>query len=123
MRLTSRCKDLLRLLRAARWLTTGQVHRRFFAHASMSAVRRRLRQLAAEGYVVKHQEDRMREALFALGREAGRVLETEIGGGKPVVLERVLPKQLEHLTGINDIRIAAELGGHPPGRNKGRPGK
>jgi hypothetical protein len=111
MRLTSRCKDLLRLLRAARWLTTGQVRRRFFPDASASAARRRLRKLTAAGYLVKHQEDRMREALFTVGREAGHVLETEQDGGTPVVVERRLPKQLEHLTGINDIRIAAELTG------------
>jgi hypothetical protein len=111
MRLTTRCKDLLRLLRAARWLSTGQVRRRFFPHATVSAARRRLRRLAATGYVTKHQENRMREAIFTLGREARRVLETGIDGGKPLALERVLPKQLEHLAGINDIRIAAELSG------------
>jgi hypothetical protein len=109
--LTSRCKDLLRLLRAARWLTTSQVRRRFFPRATVSPARRRLRQLAAAGYLCKHQENRMREALFTLGREARRVLEMESTGGKLVTLERRLPKQLEHLTGINDIRIAAELCG------------
>lgn len=111
MRLTSRCKDLLRLLRAARWLTTGQVRRRFFPHATVSAARRRLRKLAAAGYLRKHQENRMREAMFTLGRESWRVLETESDGGRSVCLERRLPKQLEHLAGINDIRIAAELCG------------
>jgi hypothetical protein len=85
------------------------VRRRFFPNASASAARRRLRKLAAAGYLVKHQEGRMREALFTLGREAGRVLETERDGGIAMVLERRLPKQLDHLTGINDIRIAAEL--------------
>jgi hypothetical protein len=111
MRLTARCRDLLRLLRAARWLTTSQVRRRFFPRATASAARRRLRRLGAAGYLRKHQEDRMREALFTLGREARRVLEKESDGGKPVVLERGPPKQLEHMAGINDIRIAAELCG------------
>ena len=111
MRLTSRCKDLLRLLRAARWLTTSQVRRRFFSHASVSAARRRLRRLAAAGYLVKHQENRMREAMFTLGHESWRVLETKSNGGKPICLERGVPKQLEHLAGINDIRIGAELTG------------
>src|ERR1039458_7292504 len=60
MRLTTRCKDLLRLLRAARWLSTGQVRRRFFPHATVSAARRRLRRLAAAGYLRKHHENRMR---------------------------------------------------------------
>ena len=53
----------------------------------------------------------MREAMFTLGRESWRVLETESDGGRPVCLERKVPKQLEHLAGINDIRIAAELTG------------
>jgi hypothetical protein len=99
----------LRLLRAARWLTTGQVRRRFFPRATASAARRRLRRLAAAGYLVKHQENRMREAMFTLGREARRVLERD--GEEPVALERTPPKQLEHMAGINDIRIAAELCG------------
>src|ERR1039458_6340959 len=111
MRLTARCIDLLRILRAARWLTTSQVRRRFFPRATLSAARRRLRRLAAAGYVRKHQENRMREAMFTLGQEAIRVLEAETDGGNSVALERRPPKQLEHLAGINDIRIAAELCG------------
>jgi hypothetical protein len=101
--------DLLRLLAAARWLTTGQVRRRFFASASLSATRRRLRILARTGYVRKHQENRMYEAVFALGIQGKRVLERS--GNDGIALERRPPKQLEHLTGINDIRIAAEMAG------------
>lgn len=101
--------DLLRLLRSARWLTTGQVHRRFFAPATVNAARRRLRCLVEASYVRKHQENRMREALFTLGREGRRWLEQD--GAKQIGLERHPPKQREHLTGINDIRIAAEMAG------------
>jgi hypothetical protein len=111
MRLTGRCMELLKLLQTARWLSTKQVHRRFFAKVTLSAARRRLRRLATAGYLLKHQDDRMREALFTLGRKSSRVLEIENDGGKPVVLERKPPKQMEHLAGINDIRIAAELSG------------
>jgi len=106
VRLTPRCKDLLRLLRAARWLTTSQVRRRFFPRATVSAARRRLRLLAKSGYVRKHQENRMREAIFALDRGGKRVLES--GGAREIGLERQPPKQMAHLAGINDIRIAAE---------------
>jgi len=109
MRLTPRCKELLRLLASARWLTTSQVHRRFFARATVNAARRRLRSLANAGYLEKRQEDRMREAVFTLGPEGKRFLEQ--GGDKEIVLRRQPPKQLEHLTGINDIRIAAEMAG------------
>jgi len=111
MRLTGRCMDMLRLVRVARWLSTGQVRRRFFPRATVSAARRRLRRLVAAGYLRKRQENRMREALFTLGREARRVLETDEDGGKQVVLERMPPKQMEHMAGINEIRIAAELSG------------
>jgi hypothetical protein len=48
----------------------------------------------------------MREALFTLDREGKRVLEN--GGEKEIILERQPPKQMAHLAGINDIRIAAE---------------
>jgi hypothetical protein len=101
--------DLLRLLRSARWLTSGQVHRRFFPQASMSAARRRLRKLATAGYVRKHQEDRTREALFTLDREGARAVEQS--GGTAILLERKPPAQLDHFLAVNTIRIAAELSG------------
>jgi hypothetical protein len=49
----------------------------------------------------------MHEAVFALGIQGKRVLERS--GNDGIALERRPPKQLEHLTGINDIRIAAEM--------------
>jgi len=49
----------------------------------------------------------MHEALFTLGRESKRLL--ECGAGEEIVIERNPPKQLDHLIGINDVRIAAEL--------------
>jgi hypothetical protein len=109
MRLTTRCKDFLRILRAARWLTTGQVHRRFFPGATVDAARKRLRKLTQGGYLVRFREHHMAEALFTLGREGKRMLEQS--GAEEIALERTPPKQLEHFTGINDVRIAAELAG------------
>ncbi len=99
----------MKLLRAARWLNTSQIHRHFFAHATVNAARKRLRQLARAGYIRKFQGDRMREAVFTLGCEGKRMLEQ--AGSPEIVLLRQPPKQLEHLLGINDIRIAAELAG------------
>ena len=101
--------DLLRLLRCARWLTTGQVKRRFFPVATTDAARKRLRILARAGFVVKVQPDRTKEALFTLGRKAKLVLEKETGA--EIVLEQKLPKQREHFLAVNDVRIAAELAG------------
>jgi len=109
VRVTKRCKELLTILRAARWLTTGQVRRRFFPGATADAARKRLRKLAKAGYLVMVRKHRMSEALFTLGREGKRVLER--GGAEEIVLERTPPKQLEHFTGVNDVRIAAELAG------------
>jgi hypothetical protein len=109
MRLTPRCINLLRLLRTARWLTTSQVHRRFFSHATSDAVRKRLRKLTADGYLVMVRQQRMSQALFTLGREGKRILEGK--GAEAVNLERKPPAQIHHFSGINDLRIAAELGG------------
>jgi protein involved in plasmid replication-relaxation len=110
VRLTERCTDLLRLLRAARWLTTGQVRRRFFPHTTVDAVHKRLRKLTEATYLKMVREHRMTEALFTLGPEAKRVLERT--GAEEIVLERQPPKQLDHFIGINDLRIAAEGSAH-----------
>src|SRR5437667_874413 len=106
VRLTERCMDLLRMLRAARWLTTGQVRRRFFPHTTVDAVHKRLRKLTEATYLTMVREHRMTEALFTLGPEGKRVLERS--GAEEIVLERQPPKQLEHFIGINELRIAAE---------------
>lgn len=51
----------------------------------------------------------MHEAMFTLGHEGKRMFERN--GSRKVALVRQPPKQREHLLGINDIRIAAELAG------------
>jgi len=109
MRLTSRCIAILTLVSAGKWLTTGQLKRRFFAHASADACRKRLRALAKEGYLIRRQAHCMAEAVFAVGSEGRRALEKlGVEGSAP---ERRPPRQLDHLVGINDLRIAAELTG------------
>ena len=107
MRLTPRCIDIFKLLLGAGWLTTSQIHRRFFAHATMDAARKRLRKLTEDEYLIMIQEHPMTEALFALGRAGKQSLERS--GSSEIRLLRKLPKQLEHFIGINDLRIAAEL--------------
>src|ERR1700733_14498090 len=76
MRLTPRCIDLLRLLAAARWLTTRQIHYRFFRDATIDTARKRLRKLTSGKYLGTVREGRMNEALFTLGCAGKRVLET-----------------------------------------------
>jgi hypothetical protein len=109
MKLTPRCINLLRLLSTSRWLTTGQIHRRFFAGATPDAARKRLRKLTAGEYLVMVREGRMTQALFTLGRAGKRILET--ARAAPVELERRPPTQREHFLAVNDVRIAAELAG------------
>lgn len=108
-RLTPRCMDLLRLLRSARWLSTSQLRTRFFAHATPDAVRKRLRKLTADRFLVMVRQDRMSQALFTLGREGKRTLESV--DGEAITLERKPPTHWEHFAGMNDLRIAAEMAG------------
>ena len=109
MRLTPRCINLLRLLSSARWLSTRQIHSRFFPEATVDAARRRLRKLTTGEYLVMVRESRMDEALFTLGRAGKRVL--EMAHAAPGALERKPPVQREHFLAVNDVRIAAELAG------------
>src|SRR5205814_8121777 len=97
MKLTPRCTELFRLLRGARWLSTGQIHRRFFPSASLDAARKRLRKLVEARHLVAYREHRMMETLFTLGREGKRVLE-QISAGE-IRLERQPPQQLAHFAG------------------------
>ncbi len=109
MKLTPRCINLLRLLSSARWLTTRQIHSRFFAGATPDAARKRLRKLTAGEYLVMVREGRMNQALFTLGRAGKRVLEA--ARVTSPALERRPPAQREHFLAVNDVRIAAELAG------------
>ena len=109
MKLMPRCTELFRLLRGARWLSTGQIHRRFFPHASLDAARKRLRKHVETRHLVAYREHRMTETLFTLGPEGKQVLEQANAG--EIRLERTPPKHMAHCAGINDIRIAAELAG------------
>jgi len=90
MRLTARDKEILRRLERCKWLTTSQIQRLFFPDVSLDSVRKRMRKLAGAKYLQSHQPHHMAEMLHGLG--------------KP-------PKQLQHLIGINDIRLAAEKEG------------
>jgi DNA-binding Lrp family transcriptional regulator len=90
MRLVDRDKQILKKLEICKWLTTSQIQRLYFPHASLDAVRKRLRKLGAAGYIRSYQPDRMSEALHGLG---------------------AVPKQVDHLVAINTIRIHAEQAG------------
>lgn len=108
-KLTARDQRLLAKCAFCRWLTTTQIQRLYFPKASLNAVQKRLRKLTDAGYLRAHRENQMAEAIYSVGPK-----------GKPLVGEQGLetvgcevPKQLEHLTGINTIRIAFETSGLP----------
>lgn len=90
MRLTERDQKMLQKLTRCKWLTTSQIRRVYFPYASLDSVRKRMRKLSRAKYLRSYQAHRMAELLHGLG--------------KP-------PKQIEHLIGVNDLRLAAEQEG------------
>lgn len=107
VRITDRDVRLLVKCAAARWLTTGQIRRMFFPESTLDAVRKRLRKLADEGFLLSSQPHRMTEMLHGVGREGSALLATK---GLEIKVSRKMPDHLEHSVGINDIRIAVEAG-------------
>src|SRR5262249_42210100 len=100
-------RDLRVMLKCAvgKWLTTGQLQRLCFPNVTVDAVRKSLRRLVEAGYLSSIREDRMSEALHAVGPK-GKVL---LGSkGLPIELIRKVPQQREHLQGVNDLRVAFE---------------
>jgi hypothetical protein len=114
MRLMPRDLEALRKLAAARWLTTEQLHALFFGALSSEMVRRRLRLLRKTGYLQTRQDHRMAQSLHALTAEGRRLVMAHGWEGK-IKPERTLPKHLEHLLGVNHIRVAVELGAKAAG--------
>jgi hypothetical protein len=110
LRCTERDKSLIVKCGLCRWLTTTQIQRLYFPRATLNAVQKRLRKLAEAGYLRMHREDILSEALHAAGPK-GRIILEEKGlepcGGNEV------SRQIAHLVGINDIRIAVEIGTVP----------
>lgn len=108
IRLGDRDLKVLAKCAKAQWLTTSQLQRLYFREVTPDAVRRSLRRLSASRYLTTYRENRMAEALHAVGPQGKLVLEAR---GIPVDIHRAPPRQLEHLRGINDIRIAVETSG------------
>jgi len=88
-----------------RWLTTDQLRRLYFPKASLNAVQKRLRKLADEGYLRSHREHPTAEAIHGLGPKGKPLVEEK---GIEVMLQAEIPRQLEHLLGVNEIRTAVE---------------
>jgi protein involved in plasmid replication-relaxation len=105
-------RDVQILVKCAlcRWLTTAQVQRLYFPEASLNAVQKRLRKLSDAGHLRSYREHPTAEAVHAVGPKGQPLVE---GKGIEVALGGDVPKQLEHLLGINEIRIAVETGKVP----------
>ena len=90
----------------SKWLTTGQLARLYFPQVTPDAVRKSLRRLVEAGYLVVHREHQMAEALHGLGPKGKVLLEAK---GIAAEVTRKPPRQIEHLVGINDVRVAVEV--------------
>ena len=100
-------RDIRVVLKCAvsKWLTTGQLARLYFGQVTPDAVRKSLRRLVEAGYLVAHREHQMAEALHGLGPKGKSLLEAK---GFTAEVNRKPPRQIEHMIGINDVRVAVE---------------
>lgn len=104
-RLTDRDRRLISKCAICRWLSTSHIQRMYFPEASANAVQKRLRKLADEGYLRSRRENLTAEAVHAVGPKGKPLVEES---GIEVTASSDAPKQLDHLLGINTIRIALE---------------
>jgi len=93
-------------LAAARWLNTHQIAALCFPGLTAEMARRRIRLLREARYIRSVRTNAMTEAMHALG-PLGRELLTQERAQRTRP-ERVLPRNLAHLVGVNDIRVAVE---------------
>jgi len=107
LRLTLRDKALLVKCSVCRWLTTTQIQRLYFPSATLNAVQKRLRKLSDAGYLRSYRENLIAEALHTVGPKGQAVF---LEKGIEFVTGSDVPRQVEHLVGINDIRISVETG-------------
>src|SRR2546422_3484514 len=110
VRLTERDRRMLVKCAVCRWLTTDQIRRVYFPEASLNAVQKRLRKLAEAGYLRSYREHPTAEAIHALGPKGKPLVEEK---GIEVTLQAEIPKQIEHLLGINEIRVCVEMSRSP----------
>jgi hypothetical protein len=110
LRCTERDKKLIAKCALCRWLTTTQIRRLYFPDATVNAVRKRLRKLAEAGYLRTHRENILSETLHTVGPKGKAVIEEQ---GLEYMGPNEIPRQVEHLAGINDVRIAVETGNIP----------
>jgi len=106
VRLSERDVRVVSKCAVSKWLTTGQLARLYFQKVTPDAVRKSLRRLVEAGYLVVHREHQMAEALHGLGPKGKVLLEAK---GLAAEVTRTPPRQIEHMVGINDLRVAVEV--------------
>jgi hypothetical protein len=103
---TLRDRRVVKKVAAARWLSTFQIAELCFHGLSPEMARRRIRLLRAERYLRSVRANAMAETMHTLGTRGREYLGRE--GTAPIRVERTLPRNLAHFTGINDLRVAVE---------------
>lgn len=107
LRLTERDRALIIKCSLCRYLTTNQIQRFYFPRATGNAVQKRLWKLSEEGYLRIYREDLMSENFHSVGPTGKAIVEEK---GLDAVVGSEVPRQIAHLRGVNDIRIAVETG-------------
>src|SRR3989442_15282033 len=107
-RLTDRDVRMLAKCAICRWLTTAQLKQLYFPDATLNAVQKRLRKLSDAGYLRSHREHPTSEAVHAMGPKGKPLVEEK---GIEITLTSDVPKQLDHMLGVNEVRIALETTG------------
>ena len=105
VKLTTRDKRILGKCADAQWLTTSQIHALFFKDKTLDAVRKRLRKLVEANYLKAVQTRYFIDSFHTLDDAGIKLVRLTRPG---IQLHRTVPEHLEHLTAINDVRIAVE---------------
>ena len=105
MRLSERDRKVLAKCAVAKWLTTSQLRQLYFRNVTADAACKSLRRLSQAGYLASFRENRMTEALHTIGSKAKAVLRAR---GLEVDVSRTPPRHLEHLLGVNQVRVWLE---------------
>ncbi|TAM80955.1 MAG: hypothetical protein EPN47_13810 [Acidobacteria bacterium] len=110
VRLTERDTCLLVKCALCRWLTTDQLQRLYFPEATLNAVQKRLRKLADAGYLRSYREHPTAESFHAAGPKGAPLVKEK---GVAAMAASDVPRQAEHLWGVNEVRLAVELASMP----------
>jgi Replication-relaxation len=102
-------RDVRMLVKCAlcRWLSTDQLRRMYFADTTLNAVQKRLRKLADAGFLRSHREHPTAESIHAVGPKGKPLVEEK---GVDVAVGGDVPGQVDHLLGVNDLRLGVEQG-------------